>query len=190
LGEVPLLGHVISLEGIYVDPSKVHYVLDWKPLRTVHRVHSFLGLAGYYRRFILNFSRITKPITNLLKKEEKCVWNEVCDEAFQALKRLLTTSPMLAQLDITNPFDVYCDTSGTGLGCVLMQDGHVIAYSSCQLCCHEEHYPMLDLELAAIVLALRRCHHCLLGNVIHIFTDHKSLKYIFIQADLNMRQRR
>jgi hypothetical protein len=119
LGEVPFLGYMISSEGISVDPSKVRDVLDWKPPRTVHKVHSFLILASYYHRFILNFFKITKPITNLLKKEEKYVWNAERDEAFQILKKLLTTSPVLAQSDIRKSFDVYCDASGTGLGWVV-----------------------------------------------------------------------
>jgi hypothetical protein len=92
---------------------------------------------------------------------------------------LLTTAPVLAQLDIENPFDVYCDTSGSGLGCVLMQEGQVIAYVSRQLRRHEEHYPTHDLELAAVVHALKIWCHYLQGNVCHIYTDHKSLKYIF-----------
>jgi hypothetical protein len=121
----------------------------------VHQVRSFLGLAGYYRRFILNFSKIVKPITDLLKKDEKFVWNAKHDEAFQTLKKLLTTSPVLAQLDITKSFDVYCDASSTELGGVLMQEGRIIAYSSRQLCPHEEHYPTHDLELAAVVHAMR-----------------------------------
>jgi hypothetical protein len=173
-----------------VDPGKVQEVLDWKPLRTVHQVRSFLGLAGYYRRFILNFSKIAKPITDLLKKEEKFVWNAERDEAFRTLKKLLTTSPVLAQPNIAKSFDVYCDASGTELGCILMQEGRVIAYSSWQLRLHEEHYPIHDLELAAVVHALRTWWHYLLGNVAHIFPDHKSLKYFFTQVDLNMRQRR
>jgi hypothetical protein len=106
------------------------------------------------------------------------------------MKKLLTTSPMLAQPDITKSFDIYCDASGTRLGCVVMQEGHVIAYSSHQLRPHEEHYPTHDLELATIVHALRTWRYYLLGNVAHIYTDHKSLKYIFTQADLNMRQRK
>jgi hypothetical protein len=93
---------------------------------------------------------------------------------------------VLAQPDITKSFDVYYDASGIGLGCVLMQDGHVIAYSSHQLRRHEEHYPMHDLELAIVVHALWTWRHFLLRNVVHIFTDHKTLKYIFTQADLNM----
>jgi hypothetical protein len=130
INEVPFLGHVISSEGIAVDASKVRDVLDWEPPKSVHQVRSFLGLAGYYRRFTPNFSKISKPITELLKKGTKYVWSKECDEAFQTLKKLLTTSPVLAQPDIAKPFDVYCDASGTGLGCVLMQEGQVISYSS------------------------------------------------------------
>jgi hypothetical protein len=121
--EVPFLGHVVSPEGIAVDLSKVKEVLEWKPPMTVFEVQSFLGLVGYYRRFILNFSKIVKPITELLKKGNKYVWSEACDEAFKHLKKLLTTSPVLAQPDTTKPFDVYYDASGTSLGGVLMQEG-------------------------------------------------------------------
>jgi hypothetical protein len=103
-----------------VDPSKVCDVLDWKPPISVHQVHSFLGMASYYRRFIPNFFNITKPITELLMKGNKYVWSETCEKAFQTLKNLLTTSPVLAQPDIAKSFDVYCDASSTGLGCVLM----------------------------------------------------------------------
>jgi hypothetical protein len=156
----------------------------------VFEVRSFLGLAGYYRRFIPNFSKNTNPITELLKKENKYLWCEACDEAFKHLKRLLTTSPVLAQPDTTKLFDVYCDASGTGLGGVLMQEGRVISYSSRQLRRHEEHYPSHDLELAAVVTALQTWRHYLLGNAVHIYTEHKSLKYIFTQPDFNMRQRR
>jgi hypothetical protein len=121
--EVPFLGHVVSPKGIMVDPGKVKVVLDWKPPMTVSRVRSFLGLASYYRRFIPNFSKITKPVIELLKKESKYVWSDACDEVFKLLKKLLTTSPVLAQPDIDKPFDVYGDASGTGLGGVLMQEG-------------------------------------------------------------------
>jgi hypothetical protein len=180
---------MVSPEGITVDPSKVKEVLDWKPPMTVSEVRSFLGMVGYYRRFIPIFSKIVKPVTKLLKKENKYVWSDTCDEAFKHLKKLLTTSHMLAQPDATKPFDVYCDAFGIGLGGVLMQEGRVISYSSRQLKIHEEHYPTHDLELAAVVMALRMWCHYLLGNVVHIYTDHKSLMYIFTQPDLNMRQR-
>jgi hypothetical protein len=121
---------VISPEGITVDPGKVKDVLDWKPPTSVTQVRSFLGLVGYYGRFILNFSKISKPVTELLKKGNKYIWSKDYDEAFLTLKNLLTTSPVLVQPDIAKPFDVYCDASGTGLGCVLMQEGRVISYSS------------------------------------------------------------
>src|SRR5579859_325094 len=120
--EISFLGHVLSSEGITVDPSKVRDVLEWKPPRTVHEIRSFLGLAGYYRRFIPNFSKIAQPMTNLLHKGEKFAWSQKCEDAFRTLRRLLTTAPVLAQPDITQPFDVYCDASGVGLGCVLMQN--------------------------------------------------------------------
>jgi hypothetical protein len=190
LEEIQFLGHVLSAKGIAVDPSKVKDILEWKPPTTVHQVRSFLGLAGYYRRFIPDFSKLVKPITSLLKNDTKFNWSSECNEAFEKLKVLLTTALVLAQPDIEKPFDVYCDASGSGLGCVLMQEGRVIAYASRQLRRHEEHYPTHDLELAAVVHALKIWRHYLLGNICHIYTDHKSLKYIFTQSDLNMRQRR
>jgi len=108
----------------------------------------------------------------------------------QSVKRLFTLYGLLLTTTIEKPFDVFCDASGTGLGCVLMQEGRVIAYASCQLWKHEVNYPTHDLELAAVVHALKIWRHYLLGNVCHIYTDHKSLKYIFTQPELNMRQRR
>jgi hypothetical protein len=133
LKEVPFLGHVISDEGIAVHPSKVQQVLDWKSSRSLMQIRSFLGLAGYYHRFIPNFSKIAKPMTKLLEKEAKFKWSPQWEEAFLTLKQLLTTTPVLAQHDIEKPFDVYCDTSNTGIGGALMQDGRAIAYASQQL---------------------------------------------------------
>jgi hypothetical protein len=190
LEEIQFLGHVLSAKGIAVDPSKVQDILEWKQPPTVHQVRSFLGLAEYYRRFILDFSKIVKPIMGLLKNDIKFDWSSKCNEAFEQLKVLLTTAPVLAQPDIEKPFDVYCDASGSGLRCVLMQEGRVIAYASRQLRRHEEHYPTHDLELVAVVHALKIWRHYLLGNTCHLYTDHKSLKYIFTQLELNMRQRR
>jgi hypothetical protein len=159
LEEIQFLGHVLSTKRIAVDPSKVKDNLEWNSPTTVHQVWSFLGLARYYSRFIPDFSKIVKPITGLLNNDTKFDWSSKCNEAFEQLKVLLTTAPVLAQLDIEKPFDVYCDASGSGLGCVLMQEGRVIAYASRQLRRHEEHYPTHDLELAAVVHALKiwRC---------------------------------
>ena len=129
-----------------MDPSKVQDVLDWEAPTSVPEIRSFLGLAGYYRRFIPEFSRIAKPMTELLKKGVKFYWSIQCEEAFQKLKTLLTSAPILAQPDTTKPFDVYCDASGTGLGCVLMQENRVIAYASRSLKCHEENSQVLCLK--------------------------------------------
>jgi hypothetical protein len=187
---VKFLGRTISKEGISVDPSKVQEVMDWKPPKTVNQIRSFLGLVGYYHRFIPDFSRIAKPMTELLKKGVKFVWSEDCEKAFHTLRQHLTTAPVLVQPDNSKPFEVFCDASGTGLGRVLMQKIRVIAYASRSLRPHEVNYPTHDLELAAIVHALKIWRHYLMGNHCNIFTDHKSLKYIFTQSELNMRQRR
>jgi len=169
LKEVPFLGHVISENGISVDPSKIQDVLNWEAPTSVPEIRSFLGLAGYYRRFVPDFSKIAKPMTELLKKGVKFNWNDKCDQAFLTLRKLLTSAPVLAQPDITRPFDVYCDASGTGLGCVLMQDRRVIAYASRALRRHEENYATHDLELAVVVHALKIWRHYLLGNPVHIY---------------------
>ncbi|WVZ84654.1 LOW QUALITY PROTEIN: hypothetical protein U9M48_031661 [Paspalum notatum var. saurae] len=190
LREVSFLGHILSEKGVATDPSKVEDVLNWKQPETVTEIRSFLGLAGYYRRFIKDFSKTAKPMTSLTKKNAKYVWSPNCEEAFQTLKNLLTSAPVLAQPDVTKPFDVYCDASGNGLGCVLMQEGRVIGYASRQLRKHEVNYPTHDLELAAVVHALKIWRHYLLGNTRHIYTDHKSLKYILTQQEQNMRRRR
>jgi hypothetical protein len=128
--KVPFLGHVFSVEGIAVDPSKVKEVLEWKSPRSVTQICSFLRLAEYYRRFIPNFSKIAKPMTKLLEKDTKIKWSLQCEEVFITLKKLLNTTPVLAQSNIEKSFDVYCDTSGTGFRGVLMQDSRAIAYAS------------------------------------------------------------
>jgi hypothetical protein len=121
LDSVKFLGHTISKDGISMDPSKVQEVMDWKPPKSVHQIRSFLGLAGYYRRFIPDFSRIAKPMTELLKKGVKFVWSEECEQAFHTLRKHLTSAPVLTQPDMSKPFEVFCDASGTGLGCVLIR---------------------------------------------------------------------
>jgi hypothetical protein len=190
IDEVPFLGHVISKGGIAVDPGKVKDVLNWVVPQTVKEVRSFLGLAGYYRRFIENFSKIAKPLTSLLEKGVDFSWTDERQKAFEELKKRLTTAPVLTLPDQNKRFTVYCDASRDGLGCVLMQEGRVIAYASRQLRRHELNYPTHDLELAAVVHALKIWRHYLFGQRCDIYTDHKSLKYIFTQSELNMRQRR
>nr|ABB47133.2 retrotransposon protein, putative, Ty3-gypsy subclass [Oryza sativa Japonica Group] len=161
LSEVKFLGHVISAGGVAVDPSNVESVTNWKQPKTVSEIRSFLGLAGYYRRFIENFSKIAKPMTRLLQKDVKYKWSEECEQSFQELKNRLISAPILILPDPKKGFQVYCDASKLGLGCVLMQDGKVVAYASRQLRPHEKNYPTHDLELAAVVHALKIWRHYL-----------------------------
>ena len=155
LKEVSFLGHVVSNGGIAVDPSKVRDLLNWKPPTNVGEIRSFLGLAGYYMRFIEGFSKLAKPMTALLEKNVKFVWLEKCQANFEELKKRLTTALVLVLPDLSKNFSIYCDASRQGLRCVLMQEGRVVAYVSRQLRKHELNYPTHDLELAAVVHALK-----------------------------------
>jgi hypothetical protein len=146
-------------------------------------------MAGYYRRFIEGFSKIAKPMTALVAKKVEFKWTLACQESFETLKKKLTTAPILILPDVHKPFSIYCDASYTGLGCMLMQEGRVVAYSSRKLKIHEKNYATHDLELA-VVHALKTWRHYLYGQKCDIYTDHKILKYIFTQLELNMRQRR
>ena len=186
LREVTFLGHVISAEGVYVDPQKVEAVLNWERPTNVTEIRSFLGLAGYYRRFVEGFSKIATPLTRLTRKGVKFNWSHECEQSFQELKRRLTTAPILTLPSGVEGFEIYSDASKQGLGCVLMQNGRVIAYASRQLKKHEQNYPVHDLELAAVVFALKIWRHYLYGVTCRIYTDHKSLKYLFTQRELNM----
>jgi hypothetical protein len=147
-------------------------------------------MTGYYRRFIEGFSKIARPMTTLLAKKVEFKWTPACQESFEMLKWKLTTAPVLVLPDVHKPFSVYYDASYTRLGCALMQEGRVVAYSSRQLKVHEKNYPTHDLELAVVVHALKTKRHYLYGQKCDIYTDHKSLTYIFTQSELNMRQRR
>jgi hypothetical protein len=173
-----------------VDLGKVRDVLNWMPPTNVSEIRSFLGLAGYYRRFIKNFSTIAKPMTKLLEKNKAFEWTGECQTSFEELKKRLTSALVLILPDLTKKFDIYCDASHRGLGCVLMQEEQVVCYASRQLRKHKEIYPTHDLELAAVVHALKIWRHYHIGHRCKIYSDHKSLKYIFTQDDLNLRQRR
>ena len=146
------LGHVVTTEGIKVDPQKINAVVEWPRPTNVTEVRSFLGLARYYRRFVKDFSKIAAPLTNLLKKTTKFEWTGKCEEAFQELKTRLTTAPILTLPEEGKEYTIYSDASKNGLGCVLMQDDKVIAYASRQLKPYEKNYPTHDLELAVVVL--------------------------------------
>jgi len=190
LTKIAFLGHILSEEGVAVDSVKVEAVTNWKQPTMVTEVCSFLGLAGYYRRFIEGFSKIARPMIELTKKDKKFIWTEACEKSFEELKKRLTTAPVLTLPNIHKDFVVFCNASRQCLGCVLMQDGKVVAYTSRQLKVHEKNCPTHDLELAAVVHALKIWRHYLIGNKCEIYTDHMSLIYIFTQSELNLRQRR
>jgi hypothetical protein len=138
-----------------VDPEKVTTVANWKRPTSVTEIQSFLGLADYYRRFIERFSKIARPMPTLLQKDKKFEWTNTCERSFCELKKRLTIAPVLVLPDIHKDFTIYCDASRQGLDCVLMQEGRVVAYASRQLKTHEQNYPTHDLELAAVVHALK-----------------------------------
>ncbi|KAK1414363.1 hypothetical protein QVD17_16561 [Tagetes erecta] len=190
LNQVAFLGHIVSTEGIKMDPAKIEAITKWPRPTSATEVRSFLGLAGYYRRFVEGFSVIALPLTQLLRKGVKFSWNEDREKSFEELKKRLVSAPVLTLPSGTGGYQIYSDASKKGLGCVLMQHGKVIAYASRQLKPYEVNYPTHDLELAAVVFALKIWRHYLYGETCDIFTDHKSLKYIFTQKELNMRQRR
>ncbi|GJW49728.1 putative reverse transcriptase domain-containing protein [Tanacetum coccineum] len=178
--------NVVNQKGIYVDPSKIEAVKNWKTPTTPSKIRLFLGLAGYYRRFIANFSKIAKPLTSLTQKNYKYVWGVEQEEAFQTLKNNLCDAPILTLPDGVEDFEVYCDASNQGLGCVLMQRGKVIAYASRQLKTHEKNYTGHDLELGAIVFALKTWRHYLyVGSVRTMIMDeaHRSKYSVHPRAD-------
>ena len=179
LDQVVFLGHVVTKDGISVDPAKIEAVVNWSRPTNVTEIRSFLGLAGYYRRFVDGFSRLAAPLTSLTRKNVKFDWSDECEKSFQELKKRLVSAPVLTVPSSGSGFVIYNDASRKGLGCVLMQHGKVIAYASRQLKNYEQNYPTHDLELAAVVFALKIWRHYLYGETCEIYTDHKSLKYLF-----------
>ena len=149
----------MSALGISVDPEKVEAVMSWERLKSVFKIHSFLGLAGYYKRFIEDFSRLAAPMTRFTWNEVKFEWNDPCEKAFQELKRRLTLAPILIVPKRGLRYTVYCDTSKERLGCVLMQSGRVMAYDSRQLKNQEQSYLTHDMEMETIVFALKVWRH-------------------------------
>jgi len=183
--EIQYLGHTISGKGIAADYSYIETITTWPTPRNVKEVRNFMGLVGYYRRFVERFSQISNPITHLQRKGVKFEWTSECERAFNELKHRLKIAPILKVPEMDKDFCACTDASGEGLGAVLMQDEGVIAYASCKLKTHEINYATHDLELAAIVMALRLWRHYLMGRQYELRRDNKSLEYIFTQKDLN-----
>ncbi|GKE00572.1 putative reverse transcriptase domain-containing protein, partial [Tanacetum coccineum] len=185
---VQFLRHVIDSKGIHVDPAKIESIKDWASPKSPTKIRQFLGLAGYYRRFIEGFFKIAKLMTKLTQKTVKFDWGEKKEATFQLIKQKLCSVPILALPKGSENFIIYCDASHKGLGDVLRQNEKVIAYASQQLKIHENNYTTHDLELGAVVFALKMWRHYLYGTSCAVFTDHKSLQHILDQKELNMRQ--
>ena len=192
--EVEYLGHVVTAAGIHPDQSKVQAVRDWKIPETVHDIRSFLGLAGYYRRFIPQFARIAAPLTELTKKTVPWRWSLREGEAFNALKDALLSAPVLQLADADKEYTVTCDASDYAVGAVLSQqyeDGeHPVAYESRKMNNAEQKYPTHERELLAVIHALRTWRHYLAGRKFKVVTDHYSLQYLRTQPNLSKRQAR
>eukprot|EP00253_Pinus_taeda_P019771 PITA_19771 len=188
--EIQYLGHVITKDGIAVDPEKIKAIMEWPVPKDVADVRSFMGLAGYYRRFVEGFSKVAFPITSLQKKGKAFHWTPSYQKSFKQLKHLLTTTPILSIADPNKDYVVCTDASKEGLGGVLMQEGKVIAYESRKLKEHEQKYSAYDLELAAVIHALKMWRHYLMCRKFLLLTDHHSLTNYFSQPTLNARQAR
>ena len=152
-----------------INLEKVEAVMSWERPKSVFEIRSFLGLVGYYKRFIEDFSRLAASMTRLTWKGVKFEWDDLCKKAFQELKMRLTSASIMIVPKQGQRYMVYCDASKDGLGCVLMQSGRVVAYGSRQLKNHEQNYPTHDLELVTIVFALKIWRHYLYGEQFKVF---------------------
>lgn len=179
--EVDYLGHTVSHQGVQMDKSKVQAVLDWPLPRTLKHLRDFLGLSGYYRRFIRNYATIVASLTALLKKDA-FVWNQLVTEAFLALQKAITVAPVLALPDFSKPFILETDASGTGIGAILSQDKHPIAYFSKKLNSSMQHKSAYVRELYVVTEAMAKFRHYILDHKFIIRTDQQSLKALTDQT--------
>ncbi|RVW71683.1 Transposon Ty3-I Gag-Pol polyprotein [Vitis vinifera] len=177
---IEYLGHVISSGGVYTDPQKVAAVRDWPTPITLKQLRGFLGLTGYYRRFVKDYGKIAKPLTDLLKKDI-FHWTEGSNQAFMALKQAMITAPVLALPNFSKEFIIETDASGQGIGAVLMQEGHPIAYISKALSDRFQTLSTYEKEMLAILMAIKKWESYLVDRHFVIKTDHQSLKYLLEQ---------
>ncbi|KAK1608467.1 hypothetical protein QYE76_032140 [Lolium multiflorum] len=185
--KVIFLGYVVSKHGVEVDVSKIEAIQNWPTPMNVSQVRSFHGLAGFYRRFVPNFSTIVAPLNDLTKKGVVFEWGAAQDHAFDELKRLLTSAPLLALPDFNKQFEIECDASGIGIGGVLMQEGRPIAYFSEKLSGAKLNYPIYDKELYSLIRVLEVWQHYLWPKEFIIHSDHEALKYLKAQSTLHRR---
>ena len=185
LKEICYLGHIISKDGIKMDPDKLKIIQDWPQPLNLHELRSFIGMCSYYRRFIEKFSIIARPLHDLTKKRVKFQWTAKENEAFNELKKRLMTGPLLILPDLKKTFEVHCDASGDSLGAVLSQEGNPIAYESRRLQPQERSLGIYEKELLAMIHALDSWKHYLLGTPFIIRTYHQSIKYFMTHTKLS-----
>jgi hypothetical protein len=187
--EVEYLSHIISKNGVKVDPNKIKAIPERPRPKSISKLRGFLGLAGYYRRFVKNYAHLTAPLTNLLKKNS-FHWNEESEKCFRNLKEIMSTTPVLATPDFSKPFIIECDASGFGIGAIMMQDGHPIAFESRKLNKKEGLQSTYNKEMLAIMHALTKWRQYLLGSKFSVRTDHNSLQYLLQQKTLTTEQQK
>jgi hypothetical protein len=178
--EVEYLGHLVGKDGIRVDPKKIEAMQDWPHPKTLKILHGFMGLTGYYHKFVNSYGKIASPLTALLKKNS-FTWTSAAAQAFQTLKMAMCTTPVLALPDFTKTFVLKCDASGKGIGAILMQEGRPLAFTNKQLSERNLGKPIYEKEMLAILHAIDLLHPYLLGQHFQIKTDHQSLKYLLEQ---------
>jgi hypothetical protein len=179
--QVSYLGHIVEQGVVAPDPAKIQAVLDWPSPKTIKGLRGFLGLSGFYRKFIQNYAALAEPLTSLLKRDA-FQWSPAAQQAMDALKNALATAPVLALPDFSSPFIVQTDASGHAMGAVLLQNDHPIAYFSKLFCPRLSQASTYIRELHAITCAVKRWRQYLLGHHFVIQTDHSSLKELLTQV--------
>ncbi|MCO5584058.1 hypothetical protein L7F22_037980 [Adiantum nelumboides] len=188
--EIHFLRHIVSKDGVKMDPAKVEAIKSWPDLKTVHNVRSFLGLCSYYRRFIQNFAEIASRLHALQKKWVTFRWTQKEISAFNLLKEKMTSDPVIVLPDLRKSFVVQCDACDSSIGAMLKQDGRVVAYKSRILQGPEKTMQVYEKELSTVIHALLSWKHYLLGADFIVQTDHQALRYFLTRAKLSEKHMR
>jgi predicted aspartyl protease len=185
LSEISFLGHVVSEKGIAADPEKIEMIKTMVPPSNVRSVREFLGLTGFYRRFIKDYSHLAKPLHSITHKDVPFQWSKECQNSFELLKEKLISSPVLVYPDFSKPFTLECDASGSAIGLILSQDSRVVAYGGRVFKPSEQVYPATQREALAVVYGCRKFRSLILGRPFVVLTDHNPLVHLMKVKDPN-----